>query len=105
MNFSRIASRIAATEDEITLLSKQDVINLVSRTLEVEPASIEFKTFEFTVHGGSYGGPTSIGARGGGEVDGRDFYFSIQGHVWADKEGVKYDPNPDNNPMEIMWED
>jgi len=104
IDLSKIASRVAA-EDEMTIFSKQDVVNLISRTLEVDPTVIEFKTFEFTVYGGSYGGPTSIGARGGGEVDGRSFYFSIQGNVWADKEGVKYDPDPAGNPMEIKWED
>ena len=46
MNFDKMASRIASTEDEMTLLSKKDVINLISKVLEVEPGSINFKTFE-----------------------------------------------------------
>ena len=102
MDLNKIASRIAAhvIEDGLILFGKDDVVRWVSEVLEVDPSSLNFTNITFEASG------NFIGAKGGGESEGRTFYFSIHNRPYvADDEGVRFDPGTTQYPMEAFWED
>lgn len=108
MNFSRIASRVAAGPlhvDNIVFFDAGKAAELVSKTLGVNITPAHFSTYHVETRSRAYGGSSVLHSYGYGDIDNRHFEFNIYGSIGSHNNTAYIDFNDSGFGVTATWSD